>query len=449
MEDTIEEHLHTVIQSFKQRNQGQPEFVQAVESFLSSINPILKHHPEWMDANILAQLIEPERSIHFRVPWVDDDGVVHVNRGYRVQFNSALGPYKGGLRFHSSVTQSVVHFLGFEQTLKNSLTGLPLGGGKGGSDFDPKGKSDREIMHFCQSFMNELQKYIGPDLDIPAGDIGVGAREIGYLFGQYKRIQGFKNGVLTGKPLTYGGSLGRKEATGYGLLYFTKAMMEDTRESLEGKRVLVSGSGNVALYAMKKAQKLGALVIGCSDSSGYLLDEKGLHLSDLIHLKETTRKRLSDYPSLHPSTLYEEGSIWNASLSYDIALPCATQNEITLTEAQNIVRNGVTVLCEGANMPSSKEAIAFLKKNGILYGPSKAANAGGVAVSSMEMSQNSQRLSWTRSEVDEHLQHIMTTLFITIRNTARDYGNIGDFEAGANMAGFIKLAKAMMSQGVV
>lgn len=442
-------YIQTLLKDVQTRNHGQVEFIQATEAFLASLAPVLTRHPEWIELNILGRLLEPERSIQFRVPWVDDTGQIRVNRGYRVQFNSALGPYKGGLRFHPSVTQSVVHFLGFEQTLKNSLTNLPLGGGKGGSDFDPKGKSDREIMAFCQSFMTELYSFIGPNVDVPAGDIGVGAREIGYLFGHYKRLRGFENGVLTGKPLLYGGSLGRTEATGYGLLYFTQAMLEDHGDSLVDKRVLVSGSGNVALYAIQKAQELGAHVIGCSDSSGYIVDEDGLDLESLLEIKEQKRECLSSYREVHPSATYNEGSIWEATLSYDVALPCATQNELTLLHTKRAHQNGVRILCEGANMPLSREAVAYLKEQRILYGPSKAANAGGVAVSSMEMSQNSQRLSWTFEEVDTKLRLIMQNIYTTIRDTALDYGLEGDVEAGANLAGLRKLADAMTSQGVV
>lgn len=445
----VQKTIQRITEKVKNRDGHQKEYVQAVTNFLSSIEPVLEKREDFVAQNVVEQLIEPERLIQFKIPWTDDQGNVHVNRGYRVQFNSALGPYKGGLRFHPTVTASVINFLGFEQVLKNSLTGLPIGGGKGGSDFDPKGKSDGEIMRFCQSFMTELQKYLGPDMDIPAGDIGVGHREIGYLFGQYKKINGFQNGVLTGKPLLFGGSIGRTEATGYGLVYFTKAMLEDRGESLEGKRVIVSGSGNVAIYAAEKAQEFGATVIGCSDSNGYVIDEEGLDLDTVKDIKEVRRGRIKEYTNNHSNARYKEGSIWQEEVAYDIALPCATQNEIGEKEALQIIQNGVTVLSEGANMPTNSQAVKLLQKEEIMYAPAKAANAGGVAVSSLEMSQNSQRLRWTLEEVDTKLQEIMQTIFENVRDTAEEYGHPNNYDAGANMAGFVNVAEAMIMQGVV
>ena len=431
------------------REGHQKEFIQALKGFLASIEPVLEKNPTYMEQNIVELLIEPERLIQFRIPWTDDKGSVHVNRGYRVQFNSALGPYKGGMRFHPSVTPSVVKFLGFEQILKNSLTGLPIGGGKGGSDFDPKGRSDHEIMRFCQSFMTELQKYLGPDIDVPAGDIGVGHREIGYMYGQYKRLNGFQNGVITGKPLLLGGSLGRTEATGYGLVYFTKAMMEHSGKDLKNARVIVSGSGNVAIYAAEKAQEMGAIVIGCSDSSGYIIDEDGLNLDTVKEIKEVKRGRIKEYVESHPDATYQEGSIWQADVKYDVALPSATQNEIHASDIKVMVQNGVEVLSEGANMPTSADALVALKETEIVYAPGKAANAGGVAASSFEMSQNSQRLRWTTEEVDKKLKTIMESIFETVRDTAEEFGQANDFVAGANMAGFVHVADAMIMQGVV
>lgn len=442
-------YVASLLDQVTAREGHQKEFIQALKGFLASIEPVLEKNPTYMEQNIVELLIEPERLIQFRIPWTDDKGSVHVNRGYRVQFNSALGPYKGGMRFHPSVTPSVVKFLGFEQILKNSLTGLPLGGGKGGSDFDPKGRSDQEIMRFCQSFMTELQKYLGPDIDVPAGDIGVGHREIGYMYGQYKRLNGFQNGVITGKPLLLGGSLGRTEATGYGLVYFTKAMMEHAGKDLKNARVIVSGSGNVAIYAAEKAQEMGAIVIGCSDSSGYIIDEDGLNLDTLKEIKEVKRGRIKEYIESHPDATYQEGSIWQADVKYDVALPSATQNEIHASDIKVMVQNGVQVLSEGANMPTSADALVALKETEIVYAPGKAANAGGVAASSFEMSQNSQRLRWTTEEVDEKLKTIMESIFETVRDTAEEFGQANDFVAGANMAGFVHVADAMIMQGVV
>ncbi|EDP68476.1 glutamate dehydrogenase [Carnobacterium sp. AT7] len=423
--------------------------MQAVKDFFATIEPVFAAHPELIEKNILERLVEPERIIQFRVPWVDDQGVVNVNRGFRVQYNSAIGPYKGGLRFHPSVTQSIVKFLGFEQIFKNSLTGLPIGGGKGGSDFDPKGKSDDEVMRFCQSFMTELQRYIGPDTDVPAGDIGVGAREIGFLFGQYKKLNSFQAGILTGKPLFLGGSLARTEATGYGLVYFTKEMLDDIGKSFKNQKVVVSGSGNVAIYAIEKVQEFGGTVIACSDSDGYIFDPEGIDLSIIKKIKEVDRKRISEYLTDRPNATYETGSIWDLEERYTVALPCATQNEIDGPTAKKMVSQGVGAVAEGANMPCNLEAIKEFQKAGIVYGPAKAANAGGVAVSALEMSQNSQRLSWTFEEVDEELKKIMKNIYSEIKDTAEAYNMPGDFVAGANIAGFTKVSKAMLSQGVI
>lgn len=442
-------YIEETYSKLMKKDPNQTEFLQAVKEFLNSIEPAFAAHPEFIEQNILERIIEPERIIQFRVPWTDDQGKVQVNRGFRVQFNSAIGPYKGGLRFHPSVNQSIIKFLGFEQIFKNSLTGLPIGGGKGGSDFDPKEKSDAEVMRFCQSFMTELQRHIGPDLDIPAGDIGVGGREIGYLYGQYKRINGSQAGVLTGKPLMLGGSLARTEATGYGLVYFTDKMLQNEGESLENKKVIVSGSGNVALYAIQKVHELGGTVIACSDSNGYILDPAGIDHTTVKQLKEVERKRISEYVTTHPAATYSEGNIWEIEENYQIALPCATQNEINKDLAKNMIAQGVIAVAEGANMPSDLEAIEVYRQAGILYAPGKAANAGGVAVSALEMSQNSQRLSWSFEEVDEKLKDIMETIYMEVRDTAKLYQVEGDFVAGANIAGFVKVALSMISQGVI
>ena len=406
-------------------------------------------HPEYEKAGLIERLVEPERIIMFRVPWVDDAGKVQVNRGYRVQFNSAIGPYKGGLRFHPSVNLSILKFLGFEQCFKNSLTGLPMGGGKGGADFDPHGKSDAEVMRFCQSFMTELYRHIGPDTDVPAGDIGVGGREVGYLFGQYKRLQNEYTGVLTGKGIPFGGSLARTEATGYGLCYFTKEMLADAGKSFEGQRVVISGSGNVATYANQKATQLGGKVIAMSDSNGYIVDENGIDYKVIKEIKEVKRARIKTYLDYVPTAKYVEGSqgIW--TVPCDIALPCATQNELRLDGAKALVANGCYCVAEGANMPSTPDAIAYLQQNGILFAPAKASNAGGVATSGLEMSQNSLRLSWTFEEVDERLHNIMVNIYKTAAATAEKYGMKGNLVAGANIAGFEKIASAMMSQGIV
>lgn len=409
----------------------------------------MEKNPKYMEVNILERITEPERQIIFSVPWVDDKGKVQVNRGFRVQFNSAIGPYKGGLRFHPSVNQSIIKFLGFEQTFKNSLTGLPIGGAKGGSDFDPKGKSDNEIMRFCQSFMAELQKHIGADLDVPAGDIGVGGREIGYLYGYYKKLRNIQTqGVLTGKGLTYGGSLARTEATGYGLVYFLEEMLKNNHQSTQGKTIIVSGSGNVAIYAIEKATQLGAKVIACSDSNGYIVDENGIQLDVVKKIKEVKRGRIKEYLDYVPAAKYVEGckGIW--TIKCDIALPCATQGEIDAQSAQTLVDNGVIAVAEGANMPSSLEAIDLFQKNNILFGPAKAANAGGVATSALEMSQNSMRLSWSFEEVDEKLRDIMKNIYNVSKNTAEEYNVPGNLVVGANIAGFVKIAESMLAQGI-
>jgi len=431
------------------RNPNEPEFHQAVLEVLESLEPAIEKHPEFVEAGILHRIVEPERQIIFRVPWVDDRGRVQVNRGFRVQFNSAIGPYKGGIRFHPSVNLGIIKFLGFEQTFKNSLTGLPIGGGKGGSDFDPKGKSEGEVMRFCQSFMAELYRHIGADVDVPAGDIGVGAREVGYFYGQYKRLTGLYHGVLTGKGLTYGGSLTRKEATGYGLVYFLEEMLKENGQALANKTVIVSGSGNVATYTVEKAQQLGARVVAMSDSNGYIFDPEGIKLDTVKQIKEIERKRIKSYVEYHPSAEYHEGSkgIW--SIKCDIALPCATQNEVDEESALKLVANGVTAVAEGANMPSTPEAIKVFQDNNILFAPAKAANAGGVATSALEMTQNSMRCSWTFAEVDARLKDIMINIYRKVSQVAREYGSEGDLVTGANIAGFLKVADAMMAQGVV
>ena len=444
------EYLKRVYEGLEKRNANEPEFLQAVREVLESIQPVVEKHPEYEKAGLIERLVEPERIITFRVPWVDDAGKVQVNRGYRVQFNSAIGPYKGGLRFHPSVNQGILKFLGFEQTFKNSLTTLPMGGGKGGSDFNPKGKSDMEVMRFCQSFMTELYRHIGQFVDCPAGDIGVGGREVGYMFGQYKRLtNSFQGGMLTGKGLTFGGSLARTEATGYGLCYFTKEMLADAGKSFEGQRVVISGSGNVATYANQKATQLGGKVIAMSDSNGYIVDENGIDYKVIKEIKEVKRARIKTYLDYVPTAKYVEGSqgIW--TVPCDIALPCATQNELRLDGAKALVANGCYCVAEGANMPSTPDAIAYLQQNGILFAPAKASNAGGVATSGLEMSQNSLRLSWTFEEVDERLHNIMVNIYKTAAATAEKYGMKGNLVAGANIAGFEKIASAMMSQGIV
>ena len=442
-------YVDEVLEVVKKKNADQPEFLQAVTEVLDSLRPVIDANEELYRKNaILERITEPDRQIMFRVPWVDDNGQVQVNRGFRVQFNNAIGPYKGGLRLHPSVNLGIIKFLGFEQIFKNSLTTLPIGGGKGGSDFDPKGKSDREIMAFCQSFMTELSKYIGADVDVPAGDIGTGAREIGFMFGQYKRIRGSFEGVLTGKGLTYGGSLARTQATGYGLLYLTNALWKDHGMSLEGKTAAVSGSGNVAIYAIEKAQQLGVKVVTCSDSTGWIYDPEGVDLEALKEIKEVKRGRLSEYTKYRPNAEYHEGKgVW--SVKADIALPCATQNELQLEDAKALVVNGVIAVCEGANMPTTLEATQYLQENGVLFVPGKAANAGGVATSALEMSQNSERLSWTFEEVDAKLQQIMVNIFHNLDNAAKKYGKAGNYVVGANIAGFEKVVDAMNAQGIV
>ena len=440
--------LDFVKEAVRKRNPNDAEFIQAVDEVMLSLEKVVEKHPEYIEKGVFERIIEPERQIIFRVPWVDDSGKVQVNRAYRVEFNSAIGPYKGGLRFHPSVNISIIKFLGFEQIFKNSLTGLPMGGGKGGSDFDPKGKSDAEVMRFCQSFMTELCKYIGPDTDVPAGDIGVGGREIGYMFGQYKRIRNEFTGVLTGKGLKWGGSLARTQATGYGLCYFTNAMLKNKGLSFEGKNVVVSGSGNVAIYAAEKAMTLGAKVIAMSDSSGYVVDENGINLDVMKEIKEVKRGRIHEYAEkVEGATFHAKESIWNVPC--DIALPCATQNELKKEDAETLVKNGVIAVCEGANMPTTPEAIEVLQANKILYAPGKASNAGGVATSGLEMSQNSARLSWTFEEVDEKLKGIMENIFDTVSKTAEEYGMPDNYMAGANIAGFIKVADSMIDQGIV
>jgi len=444
------DYVNTVFEKVKKRNPYEAEFHQAVEEIFDSLIPVFSKHPKYMEHNILERIVEPERVITFRVPWTDDNGNVQINRGFRVQYSSTLGPYKGGLRFHPTVSTSIVKFLGFEQIFKNSLTGQPIGGAKGGSDFDPKGKSDNEIMRFTQSFMTELCKHIGPDVDVPAGDIGVGAREIGYMFGQYKRLKGaYEAGVLTGKNISFGGSLARTEATGYGLVYFVKDMLADKGYSFNGSTVVVSGSGNVAIYAIQKAQELGAKVVACSDSNGYIYDESGINLDTVKRLKEVEGKRIKEYVNEHPHAQYVEGCTGIWSIPCDIALPCATQNEIDECSAKVLVENGVKAVGEGANMPSSLEAIDVFLKSDVLFAPAKAANAGGVAVSALEMAQNSARIGWSFEEVDEKLHEIMTNIYRNSVKAAEEYGYPGNLVIGSNIAGFLRVADAMISQGVV
>jgi glutamate dehydrogenase (NADP+) len=442
-------YLVDLLETVKKRNQGEPEFIQAVTEVFLSLEPVAEKRPDLVEAGVFERIVEPERQIIFRVPWVDDNGVTQVNRGFRIEFNSAIGPYKGGLRLHPSVYLGIIKFLGFEQIFKNSLTTLPMGGGKGGSDFDPKGKSDGEVMRFCQSFMTELCKHIGPDTDVPAGDIGTGAREIGYMFGQYKRIRNEFTGVLTGKGLTFGGSLARTEATGYGVCYFTDELLKANGKSFKDKTVVISGSGNVAIYATQKATELGAKVVALSDSNGYIYDENGIDLALVKQLKEVERKRIKEYVNVHPEAKYTEGcsGIW--TIPCDIALPCATQNELDAEGAKALAANGCFAVIEGANMPSTPEAIDVYFEKGMLYGPAKAANAGGVAVSGLEMSQNSERLSWTFEDVDGRLKSIMKEIFKSCDEAAKEYGMEGNYMAGANIAGFLKVAEAMKAQGCV
>ena len=443
------EYLVQVLEQVKKRNPNEPEFIQAVTEVFVTLQPVIEKRPDLVKSGVIERLVEPERQIIFRIPWVDDNGNVQVNRGFRIQFNSAIGPYKGGMRFHPSVNLSIIKFLGFEQTFKNSLTTLPMGGGKGGSDFDPKGKSDAEIMRFCQSLMTELYRHIGANCDVPAGDIGVGAREVGYMFGQYKRLQNEYTGVLTGKGLTYGGSLARTQATGYGLCYFTEEMLKANGKSFKGQTVVVSGSGNVAIYACEKAQELGAKVITLSDSNGYVYDKDGIDLQVVKQIKEVERKRISEYLKYRPNAEYHEGSKGVWTVKCDIALPCATQNELDGVGATALANNGCYCVSEGANMPSTPEAIEVYFENGMLYGPAKAANAGGVATSGLEMSQNSIRLSWSFEEVNEKLHGIMKSIFKACDDASKEYGMPGNYMAGANIAGFLKVAEAMKSQGNV
>lgn len=441
-------YVDSVIEQVKAKNANEPEFIQAVTEVLTSLKPAIDANPEYEKAGLLERIVEPERVIMFRVPWVDDSGKVQVNRGFRVQFNSCLGPYKGGLRLHPSVNLGIIKFLGFEQIFKNSLTTLPMGGGKGGSDFDPKGKSDAEVMRFCQSFMTELCKHVGADTDVPAGDIGTGAREIGYMFGQYKRIRNVWEGVLTGKGLSYGGSLARTEATGYGLIYFVQEYLKGKGDSFEGKTVAVSGSGNVAIYATEKAQQLGAKVVTLSDSTGWIYDANGIDLDLVKQIKEVERGRISEYAKRREGVEYHEGrGVW--TIKVDIALPCATQNELFIEDAKMLAANGCQIVAEGANMPTTMDATQYLQENGVVFMPGKAANAGGVATSGLEMSQNSERLSWSFEEVDAKLQGIMVNIFHAADDAAREYGVEGDYVAGANIAGFKKLADAMLAQGIV
>ena len=441
-------YTEKVLADLKAKNTDQPEFIQAATEVLDALAPVVNNDPKYQKTGLLERLVEPERQIMFRIPWVDDHGQVHVNRGYRVQFNSAIGPYKGGLRLHPSVNLSIIKFLGFEQIFKNSLTGLPIGGAKGGSDFDPKGKSDMEVMRFCQAFMNELYKYVGADEDVPAGDIGTGAREVGYLYGQYKKLTNRSEGVLTGKGLSFGGSLARTEATGYGLVYITEEMLKDHGKDLKGARVAVSGSGNVAIYAMEKARQLGAKVICCSDSTGYVIDENGIDVEAVKQIKEVDRKRISVYAESPPTATYAEGSVWDA-VTCDVALPCATQNEIHAAQAQRLVDTGCYAVCEGANMPTDAAATEVFLQNHILFLPGKASNAGGVATSALEMGQNSIRSSWTFDEVDAKLQGIMVNIYHNMKEACEKYNARDNFVVGANIAGFMKVADAMMAQGVV
>ena len=442
-------YVDEVLAKLKEKNASEPEFLQAAEEVLDSLRPVIDANEElYKKEALLERICEPERQVKFRVPWVDDEGNVQVNTGYRVEFNSAIGPYKGGLRLHPSVNIGIIKFLGFEQIFKNSLTSLPIGGGKGGSDFDPKGKSDREVMAFCQSFMSELYRHIGADTDVPAGDIGTGAREIGYMFGQYKKLTNKFEGVLTGKGLTYGGSLARTEATGYGLLYITNELFKDHGDSIVGKTVVISGAGNVAIYATQKAQQLGAKVVTCSDSTGWIYDPEGIDVELLKEVKEVKRERLTAYAEARPSAEYHEGrGVWQ--IKCDVALPCATQNELDIDDAKQLVENGCKAVCEGANMPTTLEATKYLQENGVWFIGGKAANAGGVATSALEMSQNSERLSWTFEEVDSKLQGIMANIYKNISEAAKKYGHEGDYVMGANIAGFEKVAEAMLAQGVV
>lgn len=447
--EEVREYMNKVYAIVEQRNPHETEFHQAVQMLFKALVPVFVENPSYMESGLLERMVEPERLITFQVPWIDDKGTVHVNRGFRVQFNGAIGPYKGGIRFHPSVNSSIIKFLGFQQTIKNALTGQAIGGGKGGADFDPKGKSDLEIMRFCQSFMNELSKYIGPDLDIPAGDIGVGAREIGYMFGQYKRLRGqYEAGVFTGKGIDFGGSIGRTEATGYGAIYFVEQLLQDRNDSLKGSKVIISGSGNVSIYAMEKAIKLGARIVACSDSSGYVYDENGLSLKTIKQIKLTDSGRIKEYIHTHPEAKFNTNSMGIWSVPCDLAIPCATQNEMDADSAKRLVRNGVKVIAEGANMPCTPEAIQVFLDNDVLFGPAQAVNAGGVAVSYLEMAQNSARVAWSFEKVDQELQQVMESIYRNCMTASEQYGDPGNFVLGASIVGFKRIANAMRMQGV-
>lgn len=447
--EEVREYMNNVYENVKKRDPHETEFLQAVQMLFEALVPVFVENPSYMKNGLLERMVEPERLIVFQVPWIDDEGVVQVNRGFRVQFNGAIGPYKGGIRFHPSVNASIIKFLGFQQTIKNALTGQAMGGGKGGADFDPKGKSDLEIMRFCQSYMTELSKYIGPNLDVPAGDIGVGPREIGYMFGQYKRLRGqFEAGVFTGKPIDFGGSIGRTEATGYGAIYFVEQLLQDRGASLKGSKVIISGSGNVSIYAMEKAIKLGARIVACSDSSGYVYDENGLSLKTIKQIKLAESGRIKEYVNTHPEAKFNKNSAGIWSVPCELAIPCATQNEIDAASARRLVKNGVKVIAEGANMPCTPEAIKVFHDNDVLFGPAQAVNAGGVAVSYLEMAQNSARVAWSFERVDEELQKVMETIYRNCMNASEQYGEPGNFVLGASIVGFERIAKAMLMQGV-
>lgn len=448
--EEVREYMNNVYENVKKRDPHETEFLQAVQMLFEALVPVFSENPSYMESGLLERFVEPERLITFQVPWIDDEGIVQVNRGFRVQFNGAIGPYKGGIRFHPSVNASIIKFLGFQQTIKNALTGQAMGGGKGGADFDPKGKSDLEIMRFCQSYMTELSKYIGPNLDVPAGDIGVGPREIGYMFGQYKRLRGqFEAGVFTGKPIDFGGSIGRTEATGYGAIYFVEQLLQDRGESLKGSKVIISGSGNVSIYAMEKAIKLGARIVACSDSSGYVYDENGLSLKSIKQIKLAESGRIKEYVKTHPEAKFNKNSAGIWSVPCELAIPCATQNEMDAASARRLVKNGVKVIAEGANMPCTPEAIKIFHENDVLFGPAQAVNAGGVAVSYLEMAQNSARVAWSFERVDEELQKIMETIYRNCMNASEQYGEPGNFVLGASIVGFERIAKAMLMQGVI
>lgn len=448
--EEVREYMNNVYENVKKRDPHETEFLQAVQMLFEALVPVFSENPSYMESGLLERFVEPERLITFQVPWIDDEGIVQVNRGFRVQFNGAIGPYKGGIRFHPSVNASIIKFLGFQQTIKNALTGQAMGGGKGGADFDPKGKSDLEIMRFCQSYMTELSKYIGPNLDVPAGDIGVGPREIGYMFGQYKRLRGqFEAGVFTGKPIDFGGSIGRTEATGYGAIYFVEQLLQDRGESLKGSKVIISGSGNVSIYAMEKAIKLGARIVACSDSSGYVYDENGLSLKSIKQIKLAESGRIKEYVKTHPEAKFNKNSAGIWSVPCELAIPCATQNEMDAASARRLVKNGVKVIAEGANMPCTPEAIKIFHENDVLFGPAQAVNAGGVAVSYLEMAQNSARVAWSFERVDEELQKVMETIYRNCMNASEQYGEPGNFVLGASIVGFERIAKAMLMQGVI